>query len=101
MDPASIGTSGEPQGLLGAAVGWGMMGLWLNSIGLVLDIVGAIILFKYGLPENINRKGEVGLVTGETDAEEVAKAELYDRWGRVGLILLILGFALQLIGNWV
>lgn len=71
----------------------------VNSIGLVLDIAGALLLWKYGLPEHLSREGHVYFVLNEIDEEEKAKAKKYDRWSHAGLSLLILGFGLQLVSN--
>jgi len=74
---------------------------WINSLGLLLDICGAILLWKYGLPEAISREGHCYLVLGQKDEAEAAKARTYDCWSRLGLALLILGFALQLVSNFI
>lgn len=73
----------------------------INCLGLVFDIVGAVILFKFGLPEEISRSGAISLVIEGTDQDEVKKGRLYDRWGRIGLILLILGFIFQFASNFI
>jgi hypothetical protein len=73
---------------------------WLAPIGLMLDIVGVLLLWKFGLPESIDRSGAVYLVSEEVDQTEVAKAKLYDRLGRLGIGLIATGFALQLVGGW-
>lgn len=72
----------------------------LNSLGLFLDIIAGLLLWKYGLPENINRKGMSFLALESTDKDEVEKAKKYDILSRLGVVLLILGFALQLISNY-
>jgi hypothetical protein len=71
----------------------------LNSIGLVFDIIGAVLLWYYGLPANISRGGVQGLALEQPDASEAAKADRYDYIGKGGLILLIIGFVFQLISN--
>ena len=71
----------------------------IGSVGLVLDIAGAILLFQHGLPENISREGHIYLVTEQRDEEEVRLANYRDRMGRLGLLLLISGFVLQLVAN--
>jgi hypothetical protein len=71
----------------------------VNSIGLVFDIVGAVLLWRYGLPEPISRTGAVHLILEQTDDTEKAKAKRYDRIARWGIALLIVGFALQLLSN--
>ena len=70
-------------------------------MGLVLDIAGAILLWKYGLPESISREGTITLSIGQVDEAEVAKAKTYDCWSKLGLTLLILGFIFQLISNFI
>lgn len=72
---------------------------WINSLGLLMDIVGAVLLWKYGLPEALSREGHSCLILEQVDETEKAKAASYDRWSRAGLGLLIAGFALQLISN--
>ena len=72
----------------------------LNSIGLALDIAGVVLLFKFGLPESIDRRGHSHLILPQIDEEEKAKGKRYDRWARVGLLLLILGFSFQLLGSY-
>ena len=77
-----------------------MSAVTISSIGLVLDIIGAILLWKYGLPEAINRGGEQFLTLEQSDENEAAKARRYDWYSKVALTLLIMGFALQLAGNY-
>lgn len=72
----------------------------VNSIGLVLDIIGALLLFKFGLPAEISRSGSVGWTEIEPERTRmVDEARHYDRMGHLGLGLLIAGFLVQLVGN--
>jgi hypothetical protein len=71
----------------------------INDVGLLLDIVGAVLLFKFGLPAAISREGHVHLVAEQVDEAEIRRSNRYDRLGKVGLALLVDGFALQLISN--
>lgn len=73
----------------------------VNSIGLALDITGAIFLWRYGLPEALSREGHTYIITGEIDAAETAKAKSYDRCAKVGLGLLVAGFFCQLVSNFI
>jgi hypothetical protein len=82
--------------LLGAVVAYSKV---LNSIGLLLDISGAYLLFKFGLPEEIRRSGAIALALEQVDEAEAAKAKCYDRRGKFGLGLLVVGFVLQLLSN--
>ncbi len=71
----------------------------VNSIGLLLDIVGVVLLFRFGLPPGVTRTG-AGYLTWGVDEGEVRKSKLYDRMSWVALALLILGFGLQIASNW-
>ena len=71
----------------------------VNSVGLLLDVAGVLLLFKFGLPEDVRRKGESYLLLEKTDEAEMAKGKRYDFWARVALSLVLLGFVLQLISN--
>lgn len=66
------------------------------SVGLVLDIVGALLIWKFGLRESINRRGESSLPLEEGDHEMFALAKVCDRRSWIGMLLLVAGFALQL-----
>lgn len=77
------------------------LGGFVSSSGLMLDIVGVILIFLYGLPEPISREGHQCIITEQVDEKEALKAKKYDFRARIGLTLLILGFALQLVGNWI
>jgi hypothetical protein len=65
-----------------------------------LDIIGACLLWRYGLPEDINRKGESALLLESTNDKEIEKARAYDFLSRLALALLVAGFVLQLISNY-
>ncbi len=71
--------------------------VFLNSLGLVLDTRGAFLICRYGLPEILGRKGEVFLIADQEDASEKATAKKYDWYSHIGILLLGLGFVLQLV----
>ena len=71
----------------------------INSAGLVLDIIGATLLWKFGLPAEISRTGATFLATEGVDQSEVAKARRYDRASSLGFLFLVAGFVLQLWSN--
>jgi hypothetical protein len=76
-----------------------MISALLNTIGLIIDILGAILIFKFGLPEHVDRDGHNYLILEQCDEEEKQKAKKYDFWGNKGLVLLIIGFVFQVISN--
>jgi hypothetical protein len=73
----------------------------VNSIGLVLDIIGAILLIKYGIPNKIDPEGTVHLDLEGEDQSEIKKARIYQKWSNMAISLIILGFVLQLISNFI
>lgn len=75
------------------------MSIWINSLGLLIDIAGALLLWKFGLPEDVNREGLSFLAIEETDEQERVKARKYDSYSRLALLFLIIGFILQLVSN--
>jgi hypothetical protein len=72
---------------------------WFGPIGLILDIIGAYLIFKYGLPEELSRTGATFIVTEEENADEIVKAKKYDKLSKLGFRLLIVGFLFQLISS--
>jgi hypothetical protein len=71
----------------------------INSIGLIFDIIGVILLFKYGLPSEISKDGSIGLSLQDTDDNDVKKWKTYNLWSKIGLSFILIGFAFQLISN--
>ncbi len=72
----------------------------INSIGLALDILGVILLFKFGLPSEFYTPPKL-LLEGGLSKEEEEKNKKIKFWAHMGLTSLILGFVFQLIGNFV
>jgi hypothetical protein len=54
-------------------------GVRVTSAGLCPDIAGALIVFRYGLPEEIDRSGHDYLVTEVDDASAIALGKKYDQ----------------------
>lgn len=75
------------------------VGKLLALVGLAGDILGAVLIWRFGLPEQVSRHGGVLLLTEQADPVEIRKADRYDLLSRTGLGLLVAGFALQFIGN--
>jgi hypothetical protein len=72
------------------------MGTLLNVAGPVLNLLGVVLLFRYGMPYRVRREGKtpVTLVIPGTGDEE--QERLYDRMGWLGLSLIVVGTALQI-----
>ncbi|MBU3259301.1 hypothetical protein KPG71_04660 [Roseovarius sp. PS-C2] len=76
----------------------------VNTIGLVLDIAGVILLFFFGLPPEVRRGGKSFIILEGSDTpdskKEASKAKWFDRTSWLALGLLVLGFGLQIWSNY-
>ncbi len=82
------------------------MGKWLVIIGLCFELLGAIFL-AYGLILSKKKAIELGLSYWADDTEEgdLKLPQVQDRLKQsrnaiIGIILLGVGFILQIIGSW-
>lgn len=75
-------------------------GTTLNTTGLLMDIFGVILLYKFGLPPSVNRYGYQYLIAEREDLEMKAKAARYDRWSYFALFLILGGFVVQIVSNY-
>lgn len=78
----------------------------LSSIGLGLDIVGALLIWKFGIPSITDREGGDVLAIQTSDTKDrqekhQSRVFLYDVASKSGIWVLILGFSLQFMANWV
>lgn len=65
-----------------------------SIIGLSLDLIGVILLFKYGiLPDNLWE--HILMDSGMSDEDE----RKHKRWSKVAMTFLVLGFLFQLTGS--
>jgi len=71
----------------------------LNSLGLVLDIIGAVILFFFGLTPKIDTEGTVYLIAEQKDEDEIKRGKFYKIMSSIGIGLIAVGFIFQLISN--
>ena len=75
---------------------------WFPSVGLLLDCVGAFLLFRHG---DANRKFglsvvSMGLLDEEPEKSPRRMAEKNNlRWEKIGFGLILLGSALQLASS--
>lgn len=67
----------------------------LNSLGLLLDISGAVLLWLYGVPAPYTSDGTA--IVEATD--KTGNAKKYIQRSHIGFFLIILGFIFQLISN--
>lgn len=67
----------------------------LSISGLILDIVGVVILFHFGLPPRLAMSG---VLTLDRNEEFQKKERRYQIWSYIALSCLVIGFLLQIIG---
>lgn len=72
----------------------------INTIGLFLDLIGVLLLFKFGLPSNVDKNGYIGLILEQEDENEKLKWKKYNFWSKIGLGFILIGFILQIISNY-
>jgi hypothetical protein len=71
-----------------------------SSIGLIIDIIGVIFLFKFGLPSDISIGGfELREELETEERERLSRNKKIKKMANIGLVCLILGFILQLVGS--
>ena len=73
----------------------------LNTVGLVFNLVGVLLLFRYGMPYRTRTGGSGFLMVEQKDSAAISLEEQHDFLGYVGLCLIILGTVLQIVANWV
>src|SRR5262249_14284167 len=72
----------------------------VNTLGLVLELLGVLILFWFGMPFHVPTGGVTTMSTGEIDQAAVALELRYTIFGYVGLALLVIGTVLQITATW-
>ncbi len=71
----------------------------IAQIGLILDMFGVLLLFRYGLPSKYKEDSE-GIVLGETDIEKRIREKnnfKIKAFAYLGLSLIFLGFLFQFL----
>ena len=68
----------------------------LNAAGLVLNLVGVILLFRYGMPYRASQINEGSLWADGPTANDKAANKLHSRMGWIGLALIVAGTGSQL-----
>jgi hypothetical protein len=71
---------------------------FVNSLGLVFDIAGVLVVWFFGLTKLLTAEGEV-LTTDFADGRNKPRIKRHKRLGKFGMFLILLGFALQLVSN--
>lgn len=73
----------------------------VNSLGLLMDAVGVIIVFKYGWPQPDISETQYLILSGkDNDPANEAKRTLHKRMALGGLVCLVMGFGIQIVATW-
>lgn len=80
-----------------------LMSTWLNGMGLVLGILGALLVFRFGVPAYPDKAsaGVIHLILEEADEEEKAAVTKAARVAKLGAALLALAFGFQFVALFV
>jgi hypothetical protein len=70
-----------------------------SIIGLVLNLIGVIILFRYGMPYRVRTGGAQYLLLERKDEGAKVLEVEYDNFGLLGLGAVLIGTAFQIIGS--
>jgi len=75
---------------------------WLTAIGLACNMAGVAMIFFFGVPRyrSVADAGKSYLQVEADDSESEQRAKRASRLSRLGLTLLAVGFALQLVALW-
>jgi hypothetical protein len=70
----------------------------LNVSGLAANLIGVILLFSYGMPYRVRTGGDVSIIaSGPPDQNAIRAERRYERLGLLGLVLIVLGTAAQIV----
>ena len=75
----------------------------INSLGLLFDIFGVILLFVFALPSRVSAEPPSELLSFGSDPDSTKQWEKQRKWCKfwswLALGLLVLGFTLQMVSN--
>ena len=73
---------------------------WLISTGLILDIFGVVLLYRYGLPSSYPKAATSWDYEPTAEREKnLPKRKGFECRSHSGLAALVLGFILQIVGT--
>ena len=78
-----------------------MSGENLNTIGLVIDIIGVVLLYFFGLPSNAPDKGDPYVEDAPLTDYEAGWRAGYEFLSFLAFFLIITGFVVQIASNYI
>jgi hypothetical protein len=70
----------------------------LSILGLVANLAGVLLLFRYGMPYRVPSASGMFLMNTQRDPEIMKEDAKYTQLGKIGLWLVIVGTFLQVLG---
>jgi hypothetical protein len=64
----------------------------LNIISFICAFVGTLIVYQFGVPNQIDTGGKISLALEQEDEEEKKKISKYKFFSKLGLLLIAFGF---------
>ncbi|HEY5048917.1 MAG TPA: hypothetical protein VII49_12960 [Rhizomicrobium sp.] len=77
-----------------------MSAVFLNSLGLVLNLAGVLLLFRYGMPYRTRTDGAQSILLEKKDESAIRVERMYGVYGWTGMVLIVTGTILQITANW-
>jgi hypothetical protein len=80
-----------------------MGAVYINTSGLLLDLIGVVLLFYFAVGKNTEltpRSDEIKGYKGTPDPQIIRKYCRFRRWGEFGFVLIFIRFALQMLATW-
>jgi hypothetical protein len=71
----------------------------INVVGLAFNLIGVLILFRWGMPFRVESHGDTVRVLNAMDTRGLALDRIYAICGWVGLVMLIIGTGLLIIAQ--
>jgi hypothetical protein len=72
----------------------------ISAAGAVLNAVGVIALFYWGIPLRNRGGGNIYMINARRDEKELELERQYDRIGKFALALIVIGCLMQACGSW-
>ena len=71
----------------------------LTIVGLVMNLIGVILLFRYGMPYRVSQLNEGSTFDDPPTPRDTQLNRRHKRFGWTGLIAIIIGTFLQVAAN--
>jgi hypothetical protein len=71
-----------------------------STTGLVLELIGVVLLFRFGMPFAARTGGRHNLVVSQVDEALRMQERRFNTLSWVGLVLIVFGTAAQIVPLW-